>query len=235
MAVNAPTTPVPLPKEAREVLLFGGTFDPPHAAHARLPFTVRDTMLGPDAWLLFVPAARNPLKKHGPKASDEARLAMLRLLIDEEAAGSRSATWTDELDRARIAPGPTYTIDTVERLRATVGAGVDIRLLIGSDQAVDFHRWRSARELFAETRPLVMLREPFGTVEVLRSSLAASNVWSNTDVDAWLSRVAVADTIDISSSALRTLLHTPARNLAILRRLLSPAVLAYIESHGLYR
>jgi nicotinate-nucleotide adenylyltransferase len=232
-----PVTPVPLPKGVREVLLFGGTFDPPHTAHARLPFTVRNTMLGPGSWLLFVPAARNPLKKQGPKASDESRLAMLRLLIDEEAAGSGSnvAIWTDELDRARMSPGPTYTIDTVERLRGAVGEGVDIRLLIGSDQAVDFHRWRSAQELFTKTRPLVMLREPFGTADALRSSLAASNAWSKTDIDAWLSRIAAADTIDISSSALRTLLHAPARNMAILRRLLSPAVLAYIESHGLYR
>jgi nicotinate-nucleotide adenylyltransferase len=226
----------------REVLLFGGTFDPPHTAHARLPFTVRSAMLGPGAWLVFVPAARNPLKKQGPEASDESRLAMLRLLIDEEVAaggGSNVAIWTDELDRARVNPGPTYTIDTVGRLRSAmgeeVGVGLDVRLLIGSDQAADFHRWRNARELFAQTRPLVMLREPLGTLDALRSSLAATNAWSETDIDAWLSRVAAADTIDISSSALRTLLHAPTRNMAILRRLLSPAVLAYIESQRLYQ
>jgi nicotinate-nucleotide adenylyltransferase len=233
-----PVTPLSLPPDVREVLLFGGTFDPPHTAHARLPLLVRTAMLGPGSWLVFVPAARNPLKKQGPEATDESRLAMLRLLIDEEVAAatpSNVAIWTDELDRARINPGPTFTIDTVDRLKATVGEGVDIRLLIGSDQAADFHRWRSARELFAQTRPLVMLREPLGTVDALRSSLAATNAWSKTDIDAWLSRVAAADTIDISSSALRTLLHAPARNMAILRRLLSPAVLAYIESHGLYR
>ncbi len=114
-----PITPVPLPQGVRQILLFGGTFDPPHAAHARLPFMVREQMLGPDAWLLYVPAARNPLKAHGPEASDADRLQMLRLLIADQAAGvqaARVAIWTDELDRSRQAPGPTYTIDTVERL-----------------------------------------------------------------------------------------------------------------------
>src|SRR5882724_92367 len=158
-ATPPPITPVPLPPGVRQVLLFGGTFDPPHAAHVQVPFKVRDTVLGPEAWILFVPAARNPLKSLGAEASEIDRLQMLRILIGEHVASADAAhvaTWTDEIDRAHEQPGPTYTIDTINRLRAAVGSGLEIRLLIGSDQAASFHLWRAPRELFDQTRPIVM-------------------------------------------------------------------------------
>src|SRR5512140_903779 len=112
MAAEPLITSVPLPPGVREVLVFGGTFDPPHAAHARLPFSVRDSMLGPKAWLLYIPAARNPLKDHGPEASDNDRVRMLKMLIAEHLATSgegRVGVWNDECERARVNPGPTYT------------------------------------------------------------------------------------------------------------------------------
>src|ERR1051325_10166192 len=105
-----PITPVPLPPWARQVLVFGGTFDPPHAAHVELPVKVRDALLGPDAWVLFVPAARNPLKSPGPDASDLDRLNMLRLAIADRfgaEAASRIVTWHDEINRVLESPGPS--------------------------------------------------------------------------------------------------------------------------------
>jgi nicotinate-nucleotide adenylyltransferase len=192
-------------------------------------------MLGPGAWLLYVPAARNPLKAHGPEAPDAERLNMLRLLIAEPPpSAERVSIWTDEIDRARAFPGPTYTIDTVSRLRSA-RPDLNIRLLIGSDQAIDFHRWRSARDLIDQTRPLVMLREPLGTMAALKQALAATGAWAQPDIDAWLSRTAPTEIIDISSSALRTLLHAPTPDRAALQTVLTPTVLAYIEQHKLYR
>jgi nicotinate-nucleotide adenylyltransferase len=233
-----PITPAPLPPGVREVLLFGGTFDPPHAAHIELPVKVRDAMLGPGAWLLFVPAARNPLKSRGPDASEIDRLRMLRLAIAERIrreSESRVATWTDEFDRVHACPGPSYTIDTVNRLRRVGPQGLDVRLLIGSDQAATFHRWREARALFEETRPIVLLRDPLNTTEALRTALAASGAWTDADIKAWISRAAPIDVVDISSTALRALLHAPTRDRSALLKVLTPSVLSYIESNGLYR
>jgi len=36
-----PVGPLPVPPRARTVLVFGGTFDPPHRGHIELPFFVR--------------------------------------------------------------------------------------------------------------------------------------------------------------------------------------------------
>src|SRR3954463_12353114 len=88
----APISPPPVPRSVKKVLLFGGTFDPPHGAHARLPPRVRDRWLGEDAWLLYVPAARNPLKAWGPEAPEHDRLEMLRLLLAAE-PDARSSIW----------------------------------------------------------------------------------------------------------------------------------------------
>jgi nicotinate-nucleotide adenylyltransferase len=223
-------TPAPIPSDINTILLFGGTFDPPHVAHAALPARVRDEVLGPDAWLLYVPAAQSPLKGATPRAPDRDRLEMLDILLEAQSI-DRASIWTDELDRAAARPGPNYTIDTVERLGTLVPAA-DIRLLIGSDQAADFHRWRCARNLFDDTRPLVMLREPYGSKDALKNALAAN--WSAHDIELWLSRIAATDLIEISSSSLRAMLRASPRDKSALQKALSPEVFDYIETHALY-
>ena len=231
---HAAITPALVGRGVKTVLLFGGTFDPPHAAHAGLPLEVRDRMLGADSWLLYVPAARNPLKPVGPEASEEHRLEMLRLLLAER-ADARSSIWTDELDRARVAKEPNYTTDTVHRLRTVLGPGVNIRLLVGSDQAADFHRWRDARTLFARTKPLVMLRAPYTTALTLEHALASTGAWTAGEVRAWVTRLADTDLIDLSSSKIRGLLRAKPRSEEALAALLTPSVLGYIEKHQLYQ
>ena len=72
----------PLPINARElrglhaVLLFGGSFDPPHTAHVAAGEMARDRLYGDRGWLLFVPAARSPSKRvdsaRAPTASADA-------------------------------------------------------------------------------------------------------------------------------------------------------------------
>jgi nicotinate-nucleotide adenylyltransferase len=233
-----PITPVPLPPGVREVLVFGGTFDPPHEAHASLPRKVRDQMLAPGAWVLYVPAARNPLKKHNPEASDQDRVNMLALLIAEAGVLDRAGDfgiWTDETDRARIIGGPTFTIDTIDRLRTALGPTVDIRLLIGSDQAADFHRWRSFRILFEQTRPIVMLRAPTSTRAALEQALVAAGAWSADDIKAWIERVAPTQLLGAGSTWVRALLKAPERNDALVRDVLTPSVYDYIQKNGLYR
>ena len=53
-------TPIPIPEGCERALFFGGTFDPPHAAHLDLACAVRDDWMGDDAALVFIPAARSP-------------------------------------------------------------------------------------------------------------------------------------------------------------------------------
>lgn len=126
------------------VIVFGGTFDPPHIGHVDLPVLVRTELekrasneassSKPSAWLVYVPAARSPHKQGGPIASDVDRVNMLHLAIKNV---PRAAVWTDEIDRARLesesasggaasggassgaggAKGPSFTVHTLRRAR----------------------------------------------------------------------------------------------------------------------
>ena len=76
--------------------MFGGSFDPPHLWHTKIASAARRQVFGPKGVVVFVPAARSPHKKHGPVASDEDRVAMLRLATRRM---KRCVIWTDEIDR----------------------------------------------------------------------------------------------------------------------------------------
>lgn len=228
--------------QVRTLLLLGGTFDPPHRAHVELPARARAELerqagAGP-AWLLYIPAARSPLKTNGPVAGDSDRLEMLRLAI---AGVDRAPVWTDEIDRAGAAPGePSYTIDTVERLAGEVGScggGVTLRLLIGTDQAAQFHRWRRPREIIASSEPLVMLRAGAETASSLRAALRRTGFWSEAELAAWERRIVPTTAMDVTSTRVREALRRRSTDPAERGRLdssLDERVLAYIESRGLY-
>lgn len=176
---------VGLPRGVRGVLLFGGTFDPPHVGHVELACRARRVYadrlgVGVDrVALVFVPASRSPLKDVGPESSDAQRVEMLRGAIEglEVGGGDGVLVWTDELDRAGRgdAAVASYTVETVRRARAALdavvgggvgggggavgGGGVRLGLLIGADQAVGFHRWKEPRAILGLADVLVLLRE----------------------------------------------------------------------------
>lgn len=215
----------PIPAGARSVLVFGGTFDPPHRGHVVLPAKVR-ARLGLD-WVLYIPAARNPLKASGPLADDESRLAMLRAALEGQGRASIS---TLELERSA---GPSYTVDTLRALHSLLPGGTTLRLLIGADSAGAFHRWREAREVIALAEPVVMLRRPAESADMLIEAMRPH--WSPADLEAWRRRIADVPMIDASATEIREWLRSPVANLSRLEEALSPAVLGVIRSRGLYR
>ncbi len=201
------------------LLVFGGTFDPPHRAHVELPPLVA-AALGCER-IVYVPAAVNPLKQdHAPTASGD-RLAMLRLAL----AGSPAAEIsTIELDR----PGPSYTVDTLESLRAARGPGAKLFLLMGSDQALQFRRWKDWRRILKLATPAVMVRPPL-TDETYRRALG--DVYSAKEVERWWRWHVEVPQYDICASGLRRMLAAGQDT----AERLAPAVLSYIHEHGLYR
>jgi len=216
-------------RSLRTVVVFGGTFDPPHKGHVHLPLlAVRHLELKLEeekgAWVLYVPAARSPHKAAGPVASDGQRVEMLTLAVSHL---PRCSVWTDEIDRA-AAGEPSYTIDTLRRLRDWLdghdGDDVRLRLLIGADQAAAIDRWREPAAIVALAEPLVMARVAGGAEEAPPKLPAHLGDWS--------ARMLPVPKLDASSTAARAALA--AGDEASLRRLLDAPVLAYIRSNGLY-
>lgn len=235
-------TPLRIPKGVKTVVVFGGTFDPPHTAHARVPLEVVEKLYGSSGMLLVVPAAQSPLKQRA-STSDEHRLEMLRLALNGVGSATRHLVWTDELDRARRrgakAIARSYTIDTLVRLRSVLPARVEIRLLIGADQAAQFHRWRAARRIIALAEPLVMAREPIVTVAALHHALDA-RFWRLDEKRAWCARMAPNEPLPAASTDVRAALPGAPRSARSWAKhpalgALDPKVAAYIRAHGLYR
>lgn len=208
-------------------LLFGGTFDPPHLAHVELPMLVADEIACDR--VLYVPAAINPLKAKTPPTPQEHRLAMLEIALRDQPRASIS---TIELER----DGPSYFVDTLEEIAeqeedagdAEGRSGATRRFLIGADQAVQFHRWRSWERILELAEPAVMLRPPWD-----EASFHAALTEAGTDEsarDAWMRRIVIAPLRDIDGTTIRRLL----REGEDVSHLLDPAVLAYIHRHGLY-
>jgi nicotinate-nucleotide adenylyltransferase len=202
----------------QRILVFGGTFDPPHRAHVELPPLIA-RQLGCEL-IIYVPAAANPLKAEEPTAAHH-RLAMLQLALRDVPMAEIS---TIELER----PGPSYTIDTLEELRRRLGPAAELRLLIGADQALDFHRWKDWDRIIELAPPAVMLRPPWNAqtlAEELRSRLGPR------EAEQWRGWLMEAPVIPASGTDVRE----RQRAGEAVRDPLDPAVAAYIREHSLYR
>jgi nicotinate-nucleotide adenylyltransferase len=266
------TTPMPVPVEEAGssegtpgpplVLLFGGTFDPPHRGHVELPVRVRDELerrmecVG-KGWLVYVPAARSPHKEKGPAASDADRVEMLRRSL---AGVERVGVWTEEIDRAvrgkeetesggevdgleEKAHGqdardtePSYTVDTVRCAREWLDdrgmSGTALRLLIGADQALGFHRWLAPREVAHTAGPVVMVRGDVADSDDLVIRLKRTRYWRREELEMWREGMVEVGRLDVSATLIRRALRDGDE--AAIAEWLAPGVAAYIRERGLY-
>lgn len=125
-----------------KILVFGGSFDPPHKGHAAL-LSAAARAVAPDL-ALIVPAWRNPLKGHQPEPAGE-RMALLKAgLLDSLPARWRRRAWIDtaELSRGR----PVYTVETLARLAADF-PGAELHFTLGWDSAATFTAWKEPARL----------------------------------------------------------------------------------------
>jgi len=210
------------PAQCDRLIVYGGSFDPPHRGHIELPFEVAER-IGANG-VMFVPSG-SPPHKAGPVASGADRVAML-----EAALGGRDDAMVYPWEVKRQAA--SYTLKTLEHLREQLGQSIDLRLLIGADMAASFYTWRDPRRIIELAEPVVMMRPPFD-VERIIDSLPAE--LSDEEKSAWRDRLAPTRQIDIASTDLRRKLAAGDYDDSIVTDALPGPVLEYIRQRGLYR
>jgi nicotinate-nucleotide adenylyltransferase len=120
----------------KKIGIYGGTFDPIHHAHLILAREARES-LGLEK-VIFVPAATSPFRD-SPVASMEIRLSMLQAAIEGE-----PAFVADDCELRRSPP--SYTIDTVEKIRQREGSA-QLYYLLGQDNIETLPSWHRFEDL----------------------------------------------------------------------------------------
>lgn len=228
-AEAAPLTEAPPLAEATAPLgLLGGTFDPIHYGHLRLAEEAREA-LGLGA-VRLIPAGQPPHR--GEPASTAAdRLAMARLA----AAGNPAL----EVDAGEVmAARPSYTVLTLARLRAELGAQRPLVLILGADAFAGLPSWHRWEELFGLAHIAVANRPGYDGLATLPPALAAACAGRLRTDPAVLRRAPAGSVIPFSMTPLAisaSLIRARVGAGRSVRYLLPPEVVDYIAAHALYR
>ncbi len=121
----------------RKIGIYGGSFDPIHHGHLILAREALETLQLSE--MIFVPAAQSPHKLEQEVSPPEIRWEMLAAAIAQEPGFSASRL---EIER----PGPSYSVETVETLRAA-NPGAEFYFLIGQDNLSQLHDWHRFDDL----------------------------------------------------------------------------------------
>lgn len=184
------------------IAVLGGSFDPIHHGHLAVGLVSME-VLGADQ-VRLIPAGMQPLKPpHGAPAAARARM------IDLATSGD-PAFVVDRVELER--KGPSFTVDTLSDLRRRF-PDARLSLLLGSDAARDFDRWRDPAGIRAQAEVVVMTRAgempPAGVAD----------------------RVIPVPRIDISSTVVRERVRAGQP----IRYWVPDLVATYIATHRLYR
>ena len=136
--------------------ILGGTFDPVHLGHLLI---AEESRIGLQLdQVLFVPAGRPWLKEGQPLTEANHRVCMVELAI---ASNPHFQVRRDEVDR----PGLSYTVDTLEELRAELPADTELYFILGLDAFESFHRWKEPEKLLDLCRLVVVSRPGYADDE----------------------------------------------------------------------
>ncbi len=183
--------------------IYGGTFDPVHNAHLAVAREAA-RVCGLER-VLFVPAAHPPHKAAGTRAGYEDRYRMVELAC---AADPRF-----EASRLEAGVSQSYSIVTIEKMRAAATADAELFFIIGADAFAEIRTWVRWRDVVRLVQFIVVSR-PGHVYEVPKGA-----------------RVRRLETLEleISSSTIRARLSAGDFNVPV-----PAAVLEYIHARGLY-
>jgi nicotinate-nucleotide adenylyltransferase len=200
-----------------EYLCFGGSFNPIHIGHLECSINAaRQVGCG---GVFLIPNYLPPLKKATAYFAD-AKDRMEMCVLAAEMARGHEAIRVEVDDIELRLPTPSYTINTVLALKRERG-WKRVKWMIGADELMSLPKWKSPRELLAETE-FVVVNRPGHEIEWDKLPLEFHVLKNN---------VVEAPRMDISSTEIR-------RRIAAgepWRQMVPPRVAEFINAKGLYR
>jgi nicotinate-nucleotide adenylyltransferase len=196
---------------SRRIGVMGGTFDPIHHGHlvaaeeARWQFDLDRVVFLPTGQPWQKPVGVSP-------AEDRYRMAAIATASNPAFTVSRL-----EIDH----PGPTYTVDSLRRLRAEQPEGTRLFFITGADAVLQLLTWKDPDQVLALAEFLAATRPGFDLDSLVDQVPGAAGRVHRMDIPA----------LAISGSDLR---GRVARG-APIRYLVPDEVARYISEHGLYR
>lgn len=175
------------------LIIFGGTFDPPHAGHAACLMAIATEF--PESRILVIPAAAPPPtagKSKTPWLAFSDRVELCEIMIRKIDLASRATVSRIE----ESLPSPNYTVNTLEALRHEYAASSETQrmaLTMGADQFSHFGSWHKPERILEladliivprGNTPLAKLESPSATppriwtLEVATSPAASSAIRS---------------------------------------------------------
>ena len=187
-----------------KVILFGGSFDPPHIGHKEI---IKECSRYKFDKLILMPSYKSPLKDKTLITSADHRLRMLNLLVHDLNLPIDINPW--EINQNR----DSYTYLTINYLKKKYPKS-SIFLVIGSDQLQQFSNWRNYKFILENVHIICFRRQ----YDQFKSFKGMSITW-NKDFN-----------IDISSSLIRQKINKGED----IENQLSPEILEYIKDNNLY-
>ncbi len=136
--------------------LYFGSFNPVHVGHQSLAEYLIDNKLVDEVWFVISPC--NPLKEQSELLDEYIRLDMLMLAI-----GKRPEFKASDIEFSM--PVPSYTIDTLNEFTNQFPDN-QFCLLIGTDNALVFDKWKSPFQILENYEVLVYPRRGYEFSEV---------------------------------------------------------------------
>jgi len=139
---------MPIDSQRVRICIFGGTFDPIHAAHLRIAEEAcRKFSL---TRVLFVPASNPPHKENSGLAPYEDRFRMVEIACRPYPCY--------EASRLEAGEHRSYTVDTIRRFRRETKTDFDLFFLIGADAFDELETWKGWQQLLTLTEFIVVAR-----------------------------------------------------------------------------
>lgn len=213
---------------ARRIGLLGGTFDPIHLGHLAAAEAARAALLLDEILLL---TSHVPPHRPQPSASVHHRFAMVALAVQDRECLRAS-------DLELLAPGPSYTAATLDRLQASGWQPSQLFFITGADAFAEIATWRRYPAVLDAAHFVVIARAPLTGADVRASvpALAGRMQEASANRPVGLTSEATgiflvdAVTPDVSSTAVRA---RCADGLP-LDGFVPPAVERHIRRHALY-